>query len=63
VIWHHGRFYLYEGWAIAGPRGNDGPRKMQRTGRYPGYIRLRELGTDKILTIRSDCVMLNAVVV
>lgn len=54
MIWRNGRFYLYEGWA----KRKDGT-SMQRTGRYPGYVQLREFGTDNIVRLRSDVVMLD----
>lgn len=51
MILHHGEWYLYEGWSIR-PNGT----ACKRAGHYPGYVRLRNMLTDKVLDIRSDLV-------
>jgi len=59
MIWHHGRYWRYDGWAV---RFDPyfGWMKKQRAGRYPGYVQLTDESTGEVRFIRSDCVMVNA---
>lgn len=62
MIWYNNRFYLFEGWTT---RRDPyfGMVKLQRRGNFPGYVRLRELGTDNVKDIRADLVKLDAVAI
>lgn len=59
MIWHNGRYWRYDGWAVR-PRPDIASRKMQRAGRYPGYVQLTDESTGESKVIRSDQVIVNA---
>lgn len=61
MIWYHGRYWRYDGWAVRKPGCiNIGSRKMQRSGRYPGYVQITDESTGEVRRIRSDHIMVNA---
>ena len=61
MIWHHGRYWRYDGWAVRHPQSmNIGSRKLQRVGNFPGYVQLTDESTGEVRRIRSDHVMVNA---
>lgn len=58
MIWHNGQLYTYEGWTVKlDPYW--GWITLRPSRGFPGYVRLRELGTDNVINLRADCVMLN----
>jgi hypothetical protein len=59
VIWHNGRYWRYDGWAIR-PQPDIASRKMQRIRNFPGYVQLTDESTGEVRRIRSDRVMVNA---
>jgi hypothetical protein len=61
MIWHNGRYWRYDGWAMRHSESIDGGLvKMQRRGRYPGYVQLTDESNGEVLRLRSDRVMINA---
>lgn len=56
MIWYNGRLYSFEGWSVkCDPLF--GWVKLQRSGRFPGYVRLVDFETHEIKNIRADRVM------
>jgi len=59
MIWHCGRYWRFDGWAVRLERGTDRWFKHQRRGRFPGYVTLTDESSGEVRHVRSDCVMLN----
>lgn len=56
MIWHHGRLWMFDGWTVKHD-SYFGWTKLQRVGRFPGYVRLVDFANHEVINVRADRVM------